>query len=529
MASDVASFDGSFSENGTISFNNTDYNSYFRVGMNKVYYLSFFVFLAIFLGYSTHDAHATTFVLNQTFCESNGGTWDSGTNTCTMSTLTINSGDILQLNSGTTLNVTSSLTISGNVTLNTGNIISSGTFSNSGNVTINAGSVTNSGTLTNNANAILNNNAGGTITNTATGTIDNSGSITNNPTSSIANAGSINNNSGGIINNNSASLNNSGSITNTGTINNNGATITNSGSFTNDSGGKITNNSNGQITNSGTMTNSGTIKNNSGTIHNSNTFTNTATGLISNPATVENDCNATFTDNGKITGNAVVQISCDTTPPVITPNISGTLGDNGWYTSDVTVNWSVTDSESLISSQSGCDPTTITTDTVGQTLTCTATSSGGTSSQSVTIMRDTVQPSTSIDSATDGNSVPVTDGGKTNSNSINVAFTATDTTSGVAGSTCNIDGGTFSACTSPVSYSSLADGSHTVQIRSTDSAGNQETTATFSWTVDTTKPTADPQSVSTNENTPLAITLTGSDSDGDSLTFAVGTGPSHGA
>ncbi|HEX3255750.1 MAG TPA: Ig-like domain-containing protein [Gaiellaceae bacterium] len=43
-----------------------------------------------------------------------------------------------------------------------------------------------------------------------------------------------------------------------------------------------------------------------------------------------------------------------------------------------------------------------------------------------------------------------------------------------------------------------------------------------------TAPVADSQSVSTNEDTAKAITLTGSDADGNSLTFAVGTGPSHG-
>ncbi|MCU0305047.1 MAG: Ig-like domain-containing protein [Thermoanaerobaculales bacterium] len=41
-------------------------------------------------------------------------------------------------------------------------------------------------------------------------------------------------------------------------------------------------------------------------------------------------------------------------------------------------------------------------------------------------------------------------------------------------------------------------------------------------------PTADPQAVSTPQNTPVAITLTGSDVENDPLTFAIGTGPSHG-
>jgi len=36
----------------------------------------------------------------------------------------------------------------------------------------------------------------------------------------------------------------------------------------------------------------------------------------------------------------------DTTPPVITPSIAGTLGSGGWYTSAVSVAWSVIDDES---------------------------------------------------------------------------------------------------------------------------------------------------------------------------------------
>ncbi|MEZ4867013.1 MAG: Ig-like domain-containing protein [Caldilineaceae bacterium] len=91
-------------------------------------------------------------------------------------------------------------------------------------------------------------------------------------------------------------------------------------------------------------------------------------------------------------GNDVVLVRNDSTPPVITPNISGTLGDNGWYTSDVTVTWTVTDSESAISGSSGCSATTVNSDTAGTTLTCEAASEGGTNSVSVTIKRDTAPP-----------------------------------------------------------------------------------------------------------------------------------------
>jgi probable HAF family extracellular repeat protein len=69
----------------------------------------------------------------------------------------------------------------------------------------------------------------------------------------------------------------------------------------------------------------------------------------------------------------------DTTPPLVIPDLKGTLAQNGWYRGDVTVTWQVTDPESAITSSSGCGDTTITTDTRATTVTCTATSSGGTS------------------------------------------------------------------------------------------------------------------------------------------------------
>jgi hypothetical protein len=83
----------------------------------------------------------------------------------------------------------------------------------------------------------------------------------------------------------------------------------------------------------------------------------------------------------------------DTSPPVIVPQISGTLGNNGWYRSNVTVSWSVTDPESGIASSSGCGPTTLTADIAGITLTCTATNGAGLSrAVPVTIKIDKTPP-----------------------------------------------------------------------------------------------------------------------------------------
>ncbi len=92
-----------------------------------------------------------------------------------------------------------------------------------------------------------------------------------------------------------------------------------------------------------------------------------------------------------VTANVIDCTPADTTPPDITPNISGTLGNNGWYVSDVTVSWTVTDDESAITSDA-CPTTTITSDTIGQTVSCSATSAGGTATKSVTIKRDATKP-----------------------------------------------------------------------------------------------------------------------------------------
>jgi alpha-tubulin suppressor-like RCC1 family protein len=102
--------------------------------------------------------------------------------------------------------------------------------------------------------------------------------------------------------------------------------------------------------------------------------------------------------NSKISSNVPVSVinfdsgPSDTTPPTITPTITGTLGSNGWYSSDVTVSWAVVDNESAISSSSHCETVTFNTDAETM-INCSASSDGGTSSQAVTIKRDATKPS----------------------------------------------------------------------------------------------------------------------------------------
>ncbi|MGE5820190.1 MAG: M6 family metalloprotease domain-containing protein, partial [Deltaproteobacteria bacterium] len=74
----------------------------------------------------------------------------------------------------------------------------------------------------------------------------------------------------------------------------------------------------------------------------------------------------------------------------------------------------------------------------------------------------------------------------TNLTTANFTFSSTEANSSFA---CKLDNGAFAACTSPKNYSSLATGSHTFQVQSTDLAGNTDPTpASYNWTIDLTAP-----------------------------------------
>lgn len=119
----------------------------------------------------------------------------------------------------------------------------------------------------------------------------------------------------------------------------------------------------------------------------------------------------------------------DPTPPLIQSNVTGTLGNGDWYVSDVQVDWTVTDSESAISEQSGCDLAIVSADTAGTTFTCSATSDGGTATESVTVKRDATPPS-----ATASAGPPANQQGWRKQN-VTVTFSGSDAMSG--GVTCD--------------------------------------------------------------------------------------------
>src|SRR5215211_3920480 len=164
-------------------------------------------------------------------------------------------------------------------------------------------------------------------------------------------------------------------------------------------------------------------------------------------------------------------VQTDSTPPVITPDVSGTLGNNGWYTSNVSVSWTVVDDESSISSQSGCDDFSVTSDQQATTYTCEATSAGGTSSDSVTIKRDATAP-TNVAGVLDRDA----DSNGWYNHAINATFDGDDATSGIA------------SCSSDGAYSGPDGTGKTVTGSCTDDAGNSANGSSPTFNYDTTAP-----------------------------------------
>ncbi|HEX7798312.1 MAG TPA: Ig-like domain repeat protein [Vicinamibacterales bacterium] len=140
----------------------------------------------------------------------------------------------------------------------------------------------------------------------------------------------------------------------------------------------------------------------------------------------------------------------DETPPVVTAVVTGALGANGWYTSDVVVHWNIVETDSDLF-EVPCANSTQTADVTSRVFTCVAISGGGQTTQQVVIKRDATPPSISIAQPQaqiyrQGQTVPID-------------FSCSDATSGIASCTANQAGtlntstpGTFSFIVSAVDH-----------------------------------------------------------------------------
>jgi hypothetical protein len=158
----------------------------------------------------------------------------------------------------------------------------------------------------------------------------------------------------------------------------------------------------------------------------------------------------------------------DTTAPTIdyTLDPASPDGANGWYKSDVSLTWTVTENESASSLQTtGCEDQNIISDQQETTYSCSATSDGGSAGPvDVKIKRDATNPNVSLN------------GGPADGQSYFFGDTPAAPTCDASDDLSGLDG----ACS--VSGYSSAVGTHTVTATATDNAGN-ENTASSTYTV----------------------------------------------
>ncbi len=121
----------------------------------------------------------------------------------------------------------------------------------------------------------------------------------------------------------------------------------------------------------------------------------------------------------------------DVTPPAITLSVFGTEGDNGWYVTNVLVNWETSDPESGVQSEVGCGPTSLTADTASTRLKCTATNTVGSRPR---LRRPIIRLDKTAPSAV-ANADRTADAGGFYNHQVSVSWTGTDATSGIASCT----------------------------------------------------------------------------------------------
>jgi len=180
----------------------------------------------------------------------------------------------------------------------------------------------------------------------------------------------------------------------------------------------------------------------------------------------------------------------DVSPPTVTLTAPGA----GVYRGDVTLAADATDDVAVDHVDFLVDGSVVATDATApyavvwssatgtdgaRTVTARAVDTSGNEriSAGVTITIDNTAPRTTITAGPSGT---------TTSRSASLSFSADD-----SGATfqCALDDGAFGPCTSPATYSGLADGTHTFRVRATDALGNVEQPgAGRSWTIDATPP-----------------------------------------
>jgi hypothetical protein len=175
-----------------------------------------------------------------------------------------------------------------------------------------------------------------------------------------------------------------------------------------------------------------------------------------------------------ITGLAVVLAAVVFAPPAaaapsVSFTMSGTAGTNGWYRSNVTIHWVVSEPQNVISS-SGCEPAQLVTTEGTTSHTCTVTFVGGSSSGTATPKIDRTVPT-----VTGASAARSPDSNGWYNHPVTYTFAGSDATSGIA------------SCSSPT-YGGGDGASVGVSGACTDNAGNTSVASLVTLQYDATPP-----------------------------------------
>jgi hypothetical protein len=200
------------------------------------------------------------------------------------------------------------------------------------------------------------------------------------------------------------------------------------------------------------------------------------TGPYASDGIGQQTASCSYTDGGGLTASASETYNIvDPSAPSIgyTLNPASPDGSGGWYKSDVTLTWSVSEPQSPNSLiKTGCVDQSITADQAETMYSCSASSAGGSSvAVDVSIKRDATKPTIS------GSAFPDANTNGWNKSDVTVSYTCDDNLSGLA------------SCEAAQTVSTEgADQSATGTA--TDNAGNSKTVTVSGISIDKTAPTA---------------------------------------
>ncbi|HEV2070792.1 MAG TPA: PxKF domain-containing protein [Acidimicrobiales bacterium] len=196
------------------------------------------------------------------------------------------------------------------------------------------------------------------------------------------------------------------------------------------------------------------------------------TGLYASDGIGEQTASCSYTDRGTPPLTAAASKTyniVDPSAPIISHVLNPAAPDglNDWYTSNVSLAWTVTENESPNSLQTtGCVDQNVTVDQVATKYSCSASSAGGPAGTDVTIKRDATPPTVALlGGPADGATY----------------YVGLDTIP--AAPTCSASDATSLVANCDVTGYSKAVGTHTVQATATDNAGNPATSSPITYTV----------------------------------------------